>query len=175
MVLTVSSFKDLSNIYSESLVPCSNQSILLSMEASQDEPSPTVRKREPSCDTGRSTSAFLLTVVKKLSFVGFIYWTGYMNWSIAWIVTPILLSETREYLTESNNVRRKIAKESAKGNERGAILARIRDLPSWVNDFFILSSCIFVCDASIQRGKNCLTRTAMHDFFYQLVGLFSRL
>lgn len=108
------------------------------METSQDEPSPTRKRKEPSYDTGKSTSAFLLTLAKKLSFVGFIYWTGYMNWSIAWIVTPILLGETREYLTESNNVRRKIAKESSKGNERGAILARIRDLPSWVKDFFIV-------------------------------------
>lgn len=105
------------------------------METTHDEPSPKAKRREPECDTGKSTTAFLLTVVKKLSIVSLIYWTGYMNWSIAWIITPILLGETREYLSETNNVRRKIAKESAKGNERGAILARIRDLPSWVTDF----------------------------------------
>lgn len=108
------------------------------METKQDEPLPTDKQKDkrrmPSSDTGKSTSAFILTVVKKLSVVGLIYWTGYMNWSIAWIVTPLLIGETREYLSESNNVRRKIAKESSKGNERDAILARVKDLPSWVND-----------------------------------------
>lgn len=103
------------------------------METVPEEPTqPRVKRKEPAFDSGKSTSAFILTVVKKLSIVGFIYLTGYMNWSIAWIVTPILLNETRDFLSDTNNVRRKIAKESAKGNERGAILARIRDLPSWV-------------------------------------------
>lgn len=111
------------------------------METNQEEPSPTVKRRMPSTssDTGKSTSAFLFTVVKKLSVVCFIYWTGYMNWSIAWIVTPILISETREYLSESNNVRRKIAKESSKGKERDAILARVKDLPSWVIDIYSIA------------------------------------
>lgn len=107
------------------------------METNQDEQSsPKVKRKMPSVDSGKSTSVFIFTLVKKLSVVGFIYWTGYMNWSIAWIVTPILIGETREYLTESNSVRRKIAKESAKGKERDAIMARVRDLPSWVTDFY---------------------------------------
>lgn len=100
------------------------------MENNRDEPS--VERKLPPYDMGKSTSAFVFTVVKKISIVGFIYLTGYMNWSIAWIITPILLGETREFLRETYNVRRKIARESARGNERGAILARIKDLPSWV-------------------------------------------
>lgn len=113
------------------------------MEINKEEPSPKVKRRMPASDTGKSTSAFILTLVKKLSVVGFIYWTGYMNWSIAWIITPILLGETREFLGETNNVRRKIAKESSKGNERNAILARVRDLPSWVIDFCFFFHSIF--------------------------------
>lgn len=116
------------------------------MENNNEEPSPKVKRRMPPSHNEKSTSAFILTLVKKLSVVGFIYWTGYMNWSIAWIVTPILLGETRTFLSETNNVRRKIAKESAKGNERNAIIARVRDLPSWVIDFlfasFSHSSCL---------------------------------
>lgn len=109
------------------------------METNKDESSSSndkVKRKMPSSDAGKSTTAFIFTVVKKLSVVCFIYWTGYMNWSVAWIVTPILIGETREFLSESNNVRRKIAKESAKGKERDAILARVRDLPSWVTNFY---------------------------------------
>lgn len=112
------------------------------MDRTTDAPSPKVKRRMPLYDRGKTTSAFIFTVVKKLSVVGLIYWTGYMNWSIAWIITPILLGETREYLSETNNVRRKIAKDSSNGNERTAILARVRDLPSWVID--IIS--FYICD-----------------------------
>lgn len=104
------------------------------MESNQDGLSAATKRKTPECDSGKSTSAFIFAVVKKLSICSFIYWAGYMNWSIAWIVTPILVGETREYLSETFGVRRRIAKESARGNERGAILARVRDLPSWVND-----------------------------------------
>lgn len=104
------------------------------MEANGDEPSSAaVRRRAPAQEHGKSTSAFIFGVVKKLSIVSAIYCAGYMNWSLAWLITPIILGETREYLSATSNViRRKIAKESARGNEKGAILACVRDLPSWV-------------------------------------------
>ena len=94
------------------------------------------RRNAPAPMPAKSTSAFVFTVLKKLIVMGAIYFAGYMNWSIAWLVTPILLSDTREFLCDANNtVRRKIAKESARGHERDAILARVEDLPSWVIEF----------------------------------------
>lgn len=90
------------------------------------------RQRTLTYTNEKSTSSFVCSIFKKLTIVIFIYGAGYMNWSIAWLITPILLSETREYLSDTNVVRRKIAKASARGNERDAILARVKDLPSWV-------------------------------------------
>ncbi len=98
------------------------------METNRDK-----RRKAPPPTHAKSTSAFVYTVLKKLTVVSAIYFSGYMNWSIAWLFTPILLSETREFLFITNNVvRRKIAKASAQGYERDAILARVEDLPSWV-------------------------------------------
>lgn len=91
-----------------------------------------VRRRAPTISSEKNTSAFVYSVLKKLTVVSAIYCAGYMNWSIAWLITPILLTETREYLSDTNIVRRKLAKASARGTERDALLARVRDLPSWV-------------------------------------------
>ncbi|XP_037044351.1 extended synaptotagmin-2-like isoform X2 [Bradysia coprophila] len=82
---------------------------------------------------GKSTTAFVSSLVIKLIAVSVIYGAGYMNWSIAWLITPIVLSETREYLTDPRNVvRRKIARLSASETEKKTILACVKDLPSWV-------------------------------------------
>lgn len=106
------------------------------METNQDEPTPAVRRRARAgviYTDEKSTSSFVFSLLKKLTVVSAIYCAGYMNWSIAWLITPILLAETREYLSDTNIVRRKIAKASARGKERETILACVRDLPSWVS------------------------------------------
>lgn len=92
-----------------------------------------VRRRIPPNTNEKSTSSFVYSLLKKLTVVSAIYCAGYMNWSIAWLITPIILSETRYYLSETNIVRRKIAKASARGKERDVILSCVKDLPSWVN------------------------------------------
>lgn len=105
------------------------------METNQDEPSPAARRRARAGVTitnEKSTTTFVFSLLKKLTVVCAIYGAGYMNWSIAWLVTPILLAETREFLSDTNIVRRKIAKASARGKERETIMACVRDLPSWV-------------------------------------------
>lgn len=122
------------------------------METNDDEPTPAVRRRRPVYTNEKSTTSFVISIVKKMTIVGVIYCAGYMNWSIAWLITPILLSETRQFLCDTNIVRRKIAKESARGKEIDAILARVEDLPSWVLTILCF---IVIEDALLQRFHFC--------------------
>lgn len=104
------------------------------METNQNKPIPNDKRRvnEVIFKNEKSTLEFAYSLLKKLTIVFVIYYAGYMNLSIVWFITPILLSETREYLSDTNIVRRKIAKASASGKEREIILASLKDLPSWV-------------------------------------------
>jgi len=47
------------------------------------------------------------------------------------LITSIILAESRDFLMDTNTVRRKIVKASAGGGEI-EILACVKDLPSWV-------------------------------------------
>lgn len=90
---------------------------------------------KPNVKTSAATDSIftiLYSIVKKVSIVGAVYLVGYMNWSIAWLITPIVLAVTREYWHKTNEVKREIAKASATANEKDVILARINDLPAWV-------------------------------------------
>lgn len=92
-------------------------------------------KVKPNVNTSTATDGIftiLYSIAKKVSIVGAVYLVGYMNWSIAWLITPIVLAVTREYWHKTNEVKREIAKASATANEKDVILARISDLPAWV-------------------------------------------
>lgn len=82
------------------------------------------------CDD--SVFGLVYSIAKKVSMVGAIYLVGYMNWSVAWLITPVILAVTREYWRKTSDMRREIAKASAVANEKDVILARINDLPAWV-------------------------------------------
>lgn len=69
---------------------------------------------------------------KKVATVGAIYLVGYMGWSVAWLIAPVILSLTRDQWKKVNDAKRNIAKVSALSNEKDVILARIDDLPAWV-------------------------------------------
>lgn len=56
--------------------------------------------------------------------------------SVAWLITPVILAVTREYWNKTNEIKREVAKASATANEKDVILARISDLPAWVNIHF---------------------------------------
>lgn len=102
-----------------------------SKEASKDEPAPVVKPKQ-STRSDDSIFTILYSIAKKVTIVGAIYLVGYMNWSVAWLITPVLLSVTREYWNKTNEIRREVAKASATANEKDVILARINDLPAWV-------------------------------------------
>lgn len=74
----------------------------------------------------------LYTAFKKVTIVGAVYLVGYMGWSVAWLITPVVFAVTREYWRKKADLRRGIAKASAMANEKDVILARIDDLPAWV-------------------------------------------
>lgn len=104
------------------------------MESKQSEPFLRQRsKGSVPLTSDKSTASFVSSLLLKLIVVIGIYGAGYMNWSIAWLITPIVLSDTREFLTNTKNaVRRNIAKRSARETEKKAIQACVKDLPSWV-------------------------------------------
>lgn len=106
-----------------------------SKEASQDNPAQITNKKAARTSSSDSDSIFnvVYSIAKKVSIVGAIYLVGYMNWSIAWLITPVCLAVTREYWQKSSQLRREIAKASATANEKDVILARINDLPAWVS------------------------------------------
>lgn len=79
-----------------------------------------------------SIFSLVYTIVKKVTVVGAIYFVGYMGWSVAWLITPIIFAVTREQWRKTSELRRSIAKASATSNEKDVILARIDDLPAWV-------------------------------------------
>ncbi|XP_049535386.1 extended synaptotagmin-2 isoform X2 [Anopheles darlingi] len=79
-----------------------------------------------------SIMSLLYSFAKKVVTVGIIYFVGYMGWSVAWLITPVILSVARESWRKKSDTRRTVAKASALANDKDVILARLHDLPAWV-------------------------------------------
>lgn len=101
-------------------------------EDNANKPSTTPPTATPSASTDDGIFSIIYSIGKKILVVGTIYLVGYMGWSIAWLITPMLLSVAREQWAKKSEARRNIAKLSATCNERDVILARIDELPAWV-------------------------------------------
>lgn len=84
-----------------------------------------------------SIFSIVYSVLKKVVIVGAIYFVGYMGWSMAWLITPIMFSVTRDQWKKSSQLKRDISILSAISNERDVILnnSKITDLPAWVKYF----------------------------------------
>ncbi|XP_058061693.1 extended synaptotagmin-2 isoform X2 [Anopheles bellator] len=95
-------------------------------QASDDASSLTPKTKDDSI------MSLLYSFAKKVVTVGIIYFVGYMGWSVAWLVTPVILSVARESWRKTNDTRRSVAKASAMANDKDVILARLHDLPAWV-------------------------------------------
>lgn len=94
-----------------------------------DNPKSDVSKRGSGDD---NIFSIVYSVLKKVAIVGAIYFVGYMGWSMAWLITPIMFSVTREQWKKSSQLKRDISILSAISSERDVILAKITDLPAWV-------------------------------------------
>ncbi|XP_037038533.1 extended synaptotagmin-2 isoform X3 [Bradysia coprophila] len=98
--------------------------------ASQPENSKSDVSKPASSDD--NVFSIVYSVLKKVAIVGAIYFVGYMGWSMAWLITPIMFSVTREQWKKSSQLKRDISILSAISSERDVILAKITDLPAWV-------------------------------------------
>lgn len=76
--------------------------------------------------------SIIYSAFKKIAVVGIVYFVGYMNWSVAWLLCPLLLSVIRDQLKSKHDIRRAVAKASATSSDKDVILARLNDLPAWV-------------------------------------------
>ncbi|XP_050309807.1 extended synaptotagmin-2 [Anthonomus grandis grandis] len=79
-----------------------------------------------------SIVSILYSTLKKASIIGIVYLVGYMKWSTAWFIGPLVLSVIREQWKKSSDRKRSAAKISALSSEKDVVLARLNDLPSWV-------------------------------------------
>ena len=60
------------------------------------------------------------------------YLAGYMQWSVAWFIGPIVLFVIRDQWKKASDRKRTIAKAAALASEKDVVLARLGDLPAWV-------------------------------------------
>lgn len=103
-----------------------------STEAGQETPAKTSNSTTIASVDEKNFRVFLLLIIKKAILINVIYFVGYLNWSVTWLLTPMILIETRNYWGSSTSIKREITKKSTKGREKDVILTRIKDLPSWV-------------------------------------------
>ncbi|XP_045505602.1 extended synaptotagmin-2-A isoform X1 [Colias croceus] len=83
-------------------------------------------------DGDNNVLSMIYIFFKKVSIVGAVYLVGYMQWSVAWLIGPVVLSVLRDQWRRENEYRRNIAKVAAISSEKDVILARLDDLPAWV-------------------------------------------
>lgn len=81
---------------------------------------------------GGGIISIIYSAAKKVAVVGIVYFMGYMNISVAWLLCPLLLSVIREQMRSKHDIRRAVAKASATASDKEVILARLNDLPAWV-------------------------------------------
>lgn len=94
----------------------------------------------PPIDEGIIASVY--GFVKKAAVVGCVYFVGYMGWSVAWLIGPVILSVIRDQWRKESDRKRNDAKIIAQSDEKRVILARLNDLPSWVS--FNAAGCPFL-------------------------------
>jgi len=80
---------------------------------------------------------FSYLYIYKFFLTGIVYFVGWMNWSVAWLICPLLLSVIRDQFRHQHDIRRQVAKASALASDKDVILARLNDLPAWVRNLFL--------------------------------------
>ncbi|KAJ8920619.1 hypothetical protein NQ315_004758 [Exocentrus adspersus] len=73
-----------------------------------------------------------LNGAKKLMVSSIVYFIGYMNWSITWIIIPVIISMFSEERKRRNLMRRNLMREAALRSEQDVLLECVGDLPAWV-------------------------------------------
>lgn len=82
--------------------------------------------------------SMLRELLLQVSVVGAVYLVGYMQWSVAWLIGPVILSVLRDQWRKENEYRRNLAKAAASSSEKDVVLAKLDDLPAWVRCYLLL-------------------------------------
>ncbi|CAG9107919.1 unnamed protein product [Plutella xylostella] len=98
----------------------------------EDKTMAAASKQAVGGDDGLSIVSTIYRFFKKVSIVGAVYLVGYMQWSVAWLITPVILSVLRDQWRKESEYRRELAKAAASTSEKDVVLARLSDLPAWV-------------------------------------------
>ncbi|XP_046414183.1 extended synaptotagmin-2 isoform X1 [Neodiprion fabricii] len=81
---------------------------------------------------GNNIVGLIFSFVKKFVTVGLVWGCGYMNWSIAWFIGPIILSVLRTEWRRESDQRRLTAQATVLAGEQQMIVNKMYELPSWV-------------------------------------------
>lgn len=103
------------------------------MAAASKELEPTDSSTSSNSTAEDGIFSIVYATLKKVAVVGAIYFIGYMDWSVAWLITPVIFSVIRDQWKKAAKAKRNIAIACAMASEKDVILAKITDLPSWVN------------------------------------------
>ena len=96
------------------------------------------RMKELAADDEPTAGESIFKVAKRFAFKSVawfgIYVLGYYGFSIAWLLTPLLLTVFRQQWKKERDFRLSAARQAALTNEKAMIESRIKveDLPSWV-------------------------------------------
>ncbi|XP_051167181.1 extended synaptotagmin-1 isoform X3 [Leptopilina boulardi] len=79
-----------------------------------------------------SLASLSTSFVAKLTTVGIIWGWGYMNFSLAWLIAPVVLTVWRTERKKDHELKRLMAQATALSKEKDVIASRMDELPSWV-------------------------------------------
>lgn len=82
--------------------------------------------------TSSNITSLILSFLKKFATLGLVWGCGYMNWSIAWFIGPVILSVLRKEWKRESDQRRLTAQATVLAGEQQMILNKMYELPSWV-------------------------------------------
>jgi len=99
-------------------------------EVQPDQPSAIATAVE---NEGSAVWSYAVNFVKKFGTSMAVYLLGYFQLSAAWMICPIMLLVIREECKKETKLKQEIFKKIAMTDEREVIMARVKDLPSWVS------------------------------------------
>lgn len=74
----------------------------------------------------------VINLIRKAAVVGAVYFCGYFNLSLAWLVGPVILLVFADEWKKYKDVKRNVAKALANCSEKEVILSKFAEIPSWV-------------------------------------------
>ena len=87
---------------------------------------------QPSSWPYMSLASLSTSFAAKLATVGIIWGWGYMNFSLAWLIAPVVLSVWRKERKKDHQLKRLMAQATVLCKEKDIIVSRLDELPSWV-------------------------------------------